>query len=127
MFDFTYVADVAEGLLRLVQATEKKELLPPIHFVSGQGATLTHLARLAVSLTADSIDISIHPAAPRAFDVARFVGNPHRAKELLGWEAKTTLPLGFGNLISLFKSSDEPTVDSPWLGLLTNDEVVYNP
>ncbi|WP_213992794.1 NAD-dependent epimerase/dehydratase family protein [Sodalis sp. dw_96] len=125
-FDFTHVSDVAEGLFRLVQATGKKELLPPVHFVSGQGVTLNELARLAVSLAVDGIKIGIHDAPPRAFDVSRFVGNPHRAKELLGWEAKTSLPLGFGELISLFRRADESTSFPPWLGLLESNLPAQN-
>jgi len=98
VLDFTSVRDVTRGLVSHVNATAQGERLPPIHFVSGEGTTLTELAGIACR-NARNI-VSLEEAAPRSFDVPRFVGNPSRAKALLGWQAETGIREGLPILIN---------------------------
>jgi UDP-glucose 4-epimerase len=97
ILDFTSVQDVTRGLALQVSATARGERLPPIHFVSGEGTTLADLAGIACR-NARNI-ISLEETVPRTFDVPRFVGDPSRAKALLGWSADTPIQEGLPVLI----------------------------
>jgi UDP-glucose 4-epimerase len=103
-FDFTHLDDVTLGLVGLT------ELLsaggpppPPIHFVSGRPTTLEELATLAARL--GQRGSSIRSAAPRDFDVARFFGDPSRAKALLGWQPHVRLEEGLARLVHAFRDA----------------------
>jgi nucleoside-diphosphate-sugar epimerase len=106
MFDFTAVNDAVDGLWRLVQATRKAERLPPIHFVSGKGTTLGELAEIAAARALGPVTIEEAPA--RTYDVAKFVGDPARAKALLGWTVQAHLGEEISNLITAL--ADAPLV-----------------
>ena len=101
-FDFTAVDDVADGLSRLIEASVAGEQLPPVHLVTGQGTTLRELAGLAAGLANQPVQII--QAAARSYDVSRFVGDPTRARALLGWEASTDVSTGLSNLVSAFRA-----------------------
>ena len=106
IFDFTHVDEVTRGLLILIKKMQvsNKEVLPPIHFTSGSGITLEKLSHL-ISSKAGRDRLVLH-SEPRTFDVHSFVGNITRAKELLGWENKISLPEGISKLINDFRKAD---------------------
>ncbi len=97
-FDFTHVDEVAEGLLRLVEATAAEGSQPTVHFASGVGTTLGELAALAAGQAL--APVTIEDAPQRSYDVARFVGDPALAERLLGWRAVRDLGAGMNKLIS---------------------------
>ena len=100
-FDFTHVADVADGVMRVVrQLVEGEAKLPPIHFVTGRQTSLGELAGLAVANGGPSLRVVEAPA--RGFDVHRFAGDPARAQALLGWRATTSIEAGFAKLAADF-------------------------
>lgn len=103
VFDFTYIHDVAAGILKLVDfiIEEKKANIPAIHFVGGCGTTLGQLSQLICSQAQSTSTIKVD--APRNFDVARFIGDPRRAIQLLGWKAETSVQQGVQNLLADFK------------------------
>ncbi len=95
--DFTHVDDVAEGVIRVVELLARGErCLPPIHLASGQGTTLLALARLANEINGRRARIVEGPA--RSVGVRSFVGDPERARALLGWSASTDLRAGIAKL-----------------------------
>ena len=102
MFDFTAVDDAVDGLWRLVQATRQGERLPPVHFVSGQGTTLGELAQIAAARALGPVTIQEAPA--RTYDVAKFVGDPARARALLGWTARADLAEEIPSLIAALRT-----------------------
>ena len=102
MFDFTAVNDAVDGLWRLVQATRQGERLPPVHFVSGQGTTLGELAEIAAERALAKVTIREAPA--RTYDVSRFVGDPARARALLGWTARADLAEEISSLIAALRT-----------------------
>lgn len=107
-FDFTHVDDVTRGIVTLVDLLAAGETPPPpIHFVTGRPTTLGDLARQAARLS--EAGATIRSAAPRDFDVARFFGNPSRAKALLGWQPRIGLEDGLARLIQGFRDA-HPTV-----------------
>src|SRR5262245_6674770 len=100
--DFTHVDDVAEGVMRMVDVLLQKETkLPPIHLASGRGTTLLDLAHVANMAGGQNAMIVEGPARPYAVRI--FVGNPARARALLGWTATTDLPSGMAELTNAFK------------------------
>lgn len=108
-FDFTHLEDVAGGLLAVVeQLTAGETRLPPVHFVSGKRTTLLELAR-AANATAGNRG-QIVTAAPRGFDVHEFVGDPERARSLLGWSAGIGLEEGLARYAGLFEAKIETGV-----------------
>ncbi len=101
-FDFTHIDDVTRGIVALVKLlVAGAPPPPPIHFVSGQPTTLGELAGLATRLGQSGS--TIVPAPPRSFDVARFFGDPSRARELLGWQPQVLLEDGLARLIQAFR------------------------
>jgi nucleoside-diphosphate-sugar epimerase len=102
-FDFTHVADVADGVMRVVKRLrDGARDLPPIHFVSGQQTSLGELAQMAVAFGGPKLRVTEAPA--RGFDVSRFAGDPRRAETLLGWRATTPLQQGFARLAADFRN-----------------------
>jgi nucleoside-diphosphate-sugar epimerase len=97
VFDFTFIDDVIDGLLSLIEVTSAGAALPPVHFVSGTGTSLEELADIAVAHSPHAIELREAPA--RTFDVGHFVGDPERAASLLGWRAQTPVHVGLPKLI----------------------------
>jgi nucleoside-diphosphate-sugar epimerase len=110
LFDFTHIADVARGLHLLADATAAGERFDPIHFVTGHGTTLSQLADIAIQ-TSDG-QATRELAAPRNYDVARFTGDPRRAREQLGWIAEVGIKEGFAGLADAFGFSGAPALEN---------------
>jgi len=100
-FDFTHLDDVTLGLLSVVEAMQAGEVLPPIHFATGRSTTLGELADLAVSLGGNKAKVAEIPAP--SYNVSRFVGDPTRARELLGWQSRVKIGEGMHRLIEDFR------------------------
>jgi nucleoside-diphosphate-sugar epimerase len=98
VLDFTAVEDVADGLFRSVEAASQGCRLPPIHFVSGRGTTLRELAEMAAAHAVRRTSIEERPS--RKFGVSLFVGDPSRARDLLGWRATANLADRVGMLVA---------------------------
>lgn len=102
IFDFNHLDDTVRGLAAITQALEQgTKKLPPIHFVTGTPTTLGELATMAIELAQSSS--SIVPSTPRSYDVARFIGNPSRAQNLLGWAPRIGIREGLKRLIQDFR------------------------
>lgn len=101
-FDFTYVDDVVRGIGALIGLLESGvQSLPPVHLVSGHPTSLGELAAICRRLVKS--DATVTEAAPRSYDVARFYGNPARAREVLGWASEIPLEVGLMRLIEDFR------------------------
>ena len=105
-FDFTHLDDVALGLLSVVEALRAGEVLPPIHLASGLPTTLGELAEIAARLGGGRAKIAEVPAP--AYNVSRFVGDPTRARELLGWKTRIKIGEGMHRLIEAFRHEGKP-------------------
>jgi nucleoside-diphosphate-sugar epimerase len=101
-FDFTHVEDVARGILAVVVRLESEDHLPTaVHLVSGRGTTLGELADLAIA-AAEGRGRRVD-APSRAYDVARFVGDPSLASIALGWRAAIGIEKGVRALVREFR------------------------
>lgn len=105
-FDFTHLDDVALGLLSVVEALQAGEVLPPVHLASGLSTTLGELAEIAARLGGSRAKIAEVPAPP--YNVSRFVGDPGRARELLGWQARVKIGEGMHRLIKSYRRESNP-------------------
>lgn len=98
-FDFT------RGIVALIGLLTAGSPPPaPIHFVRGRPTTLEVLTNLAAQL-GQSSSCSIRPAASRDFDIARFLGDPSRAKNLLGSQGLVRLVDGLARLVLAFRDA----------------------
>jgi len=103
LFDFTHISDTCNGLMLLVEQLDQGERnLPPIHLLPGIGTTLGEAADLAISAAQSRSKIMLAP--PRHYDVNKFIGDPGRAKHLLGWQASITPKQGIKQLVDAFKA-----------------------
>lgn len=97
VFDFTHVDDVVRGLCSVVELLEAGEAPPPIHLVTGAAVSLGDLARMVVEAAGSESVIRERPTP--SFDVSRFVGDPRRARAILGWEAQIAVRDGLERLV----------------------------
>lgn len=109
-FDFTHLDDTARGILAVVDVLRGGgPALPPIHFLTGQPTTLGELARLASREAGSRSQIIGAPS--RSFDVARFYGDPRRARELLGWSPRIGIGEGLRQLVRDFSHLSGRAID----------------
>lgn len=124
-FDFTYIDDVADAIVRLVEYMDSTNTAPPpLHFVTGRATTLGELAGLTIALT-DSSAIC-EDAPPRNFDVAHFVGDPAYSASLLRWSAEHSLEQGLRRMIAEWKAT-VPALSTHNLGQLNGAGVLMAP
>jgi UDP-glucose 4-epimerase len=103
IFDFTYIEDVVDGIIRAIDALRQgNDDLPAIHFTTGKGTTLLEAAMLAKK--SSNFNISFQEMPSRIFDVASFYGDPSFALEHLGWKATVMIEEGINRLVRLFES-----------------------
>jgi UDP-glucose 4-epimerase len=102
-FDFTHIDDVARGLAGIIELLDRNATLPPIHLLTGRPTTLAELAGTCVELARTSSHVTEAP--PRSYDVARFYGDPTRARELIGWTPVVPLRRGLERLMSDFRAA----------------------
>lgn len=105
VFDFNYLDDVVDGILKMVTFIEaERKAPPPVQFVSGVGTSLTELAEASVRLAGTAAEI--HHVGPRSFDVNGFVGSGERARQLLGWQTKTSIEEGLAHMVRAFADAN---------------------
>ena len=107
-FDFVHLDDTVRGIETVVRLLSSgAEPPPPIHLTTGTPTTLGELARLATALASTTATIEEAPA--RSYDVARFLGDPSRARTVLGWSSRVSLREGLARLIEELRTSSTST------------------
>lgn len=95
MFDFVHLEDVVDGLSILIEKITQKQMQNEIfifHFVTGIGIKLMDLVEKIKDVTNSNSSIKFLPA--RNYDVEKFVGDPTRTEQVLGWKSKISLEDG---------------------------------
>lgn len=92
-FDFVYLDDAVDGVVKLVQKISYKKInSKTFHFVTGKSNNIKQLASLIIKITNSKSTIKF--IKPRNYDVDHFLGNPILTKKELNWKAKITLEEG---------------------------------
>lgn len=106
-FDFTHIDDTIRGLLAAIAALDAGVRgLPALHLLTGVPTTLGELARIALDLAGSAVPPVLAP--PRDYDVARFVGDPRRARDVLGWQAQISIRTGVSRLLTALRTESTP-------------------
>ncbi len=98
-FDLVWLDDVVDAL-SIISRRVKEQSLPDLHLVSGKGSTLGELAGMAIAAAGGGVAVD---GPPRDYDVSAFVGDPRRARQLLGWSATTPVDVGVRRLVAALR------------------------
>lgn len=102
--DFTYVEDITDGLLRA--GYYEKAIGQEMNLASGRETKIADLAKMINEITGNKAGISF--STRRKWDTKnRLLASIERAKELLGYEPKTTFRDGLEKTIQWFRDNWE--------------------
>jgi len=107
MFDFTHIDDTVKGIDRCIDHLEERidendgHYYNDFHVLIGKGVTLQDLARI-ISRNLNK-DLLIEYTDPRTYDVERFVGDPTKSREVLGFQANIGIEEGIESTIERFR------------------------
>jgi dTDP-L-rhamnose 4-epimerase len=104
--DFIHVSDVVRGLMLALESEEATG--HAVNLGTGRPSTVLQIAQ-ALSAGLDADVEPIRNGQYRAGDIRHCVADPQRARELLGFEAITTLEDGMGALLQWL--ADQESVD----------------
>jgi len=89
LFDFTYIDDTVQGIVKTIKFMEKQEengYIDTFHILTGTPTEITELPKI-ISKHLEK-ELEIRYTEPRTYDVERFYGNPEKAGKFLGYSAK---------------------------------------
>ncbi|MGA1866074.1 MAG: NAD-dependent epimerase/dehydratase family protein [Thermoplasmatota archaeon] len=107
IFDFTHIDDTVNGIGKCVEHLEKRcnghpgHYYDDFHVLIGKGVTLQELANIISRHLRKDIDI--HYTKPRTYDVERFIGDPTKSREVLGFSANIGIEEGIRSTIERFR------------------------
>jgi len=95
ILDFTFIEDTISGILKAYAACfdgERTLFGEHFHFVTGRGVSVSDLAAMIVGMVGSSSKII--QSSSNSFEVRKFVGNPEKARKMLGYEPRVRLEDG---------------------------------
>jgi len=95
VLDFTFLDDTISGILKAYAACfdgGPNLFGEDFHFVTGRGVSVSDLAAMIVEMVGSSSKII--SSGSNTFEVRRFVGNPEKARRMLGYESRVRLEDG---------------------------------
>jgi dTDP-glucose 4,6-dehydratase len=100
--DFIYVEDVIGGFLKVAETPELTGEV--INLGSGQGISIGSLAEKIITLIGRDVEIIFDATRIRiqSPDIEQLVADIAKAKDLLGWQPKTSLDVGLKQTIEWF-------------------------
>jgi nucleoside-diphosphate-sugar epimerase len=111
--DFTYVADIVDGLLR-AGATESA-VGQEFNLASGEETRIIDLAKMINDATENKAGIKF--TERRKWDTkSRLLASIDRARQLIGYEPKTSFEVGLKNTINWFKENWDKIATSARFG-----------
>jgi UDP-glucose 4-epimerase len=87
--EFNFVEDLVDGFL--AAATCRERIEGPVNLAAGQEVAIRDLVQLIARLTRSKSELGIGALPYRPTEIWRMRGDNSRAKELLGWQPKTSL------------------------------------
>jgi len=101
--DFVFVEDVVDACLKLEHLRQCPGEI--INIASGRQVSLKQITDLVLKLTGSKVDVLWKAMPNRIWDTSFWVGENHKARELLAWEAKTSLTDGLMQTIDWTKKN----------------------
>lgn len=100
--DFIYVDDVVDAYL-MVDALLKQggEIF---NIGSGRQSTIRQITEQAIALTSARVQVHWNAMSSRIWDASTWVGDVRKAKQILGFTARTSLPEGLAQTIAWIKN-----------------------
>ncbi len=114
--DFTEVQDTVRGLM--LAATTDAAVGDVVNIARGEEVSINEIARLV--LEAVGAKGTIEHAEPRPGDVRRHVADTRKARELLGFEARTGIREGIGRYVGWLRGSTDDVRE------MLSREVLFN-
>ena len=114
VFDFTYVDDCVDGVTAGIEnLVSRKVRNETFNLARGEGHTLTDLMKYIVdALGVTEPKVSYEPA--RAGEVLRYIADIRKAREMLGYSPKVSLPEGIRRSVAWARErGDVPTIKAP--------------
>ena len=84
--DWGHARDYVQGMWQMLQEDKPDDYV----LATGKGHSVRELVELAFSYVGRPVEIALDQEQIRPLDVPALVGDPSKAKRVLGWEAKTT-------------------------------------
>lgn len=103
--DFVYVEDVCEAFIDTALQLKEEDYGESFNIGTGVNTTISEVAQFSKQ----TFDIKHDPSyymSNRKWDVSNWFANPRKAKEKLGWVAKTNFRDGMNRTISWFRTLD---------------------
>lgn len=103
LIDFTHIDDTIKGILQTIGYLESAQnhSVEDFHLLTGKGSTLQEIVQILSENIGRNINIKYDQA--RTYDVDRFVGDPQKAKEILGFTPKIFPDKGVPMTLNLYK------------------------
>jgi len=105
IFDFTHVSDISKCILQTAYFMNdlKSHYFDYFHVVTGRGINLLDL----ISLIQKQIDVQlkINYCKSRSFEVSRFIGDPSKLKNELGFSTHVSVEEGLKRTIDIYKNN----------------------
>jgi UDP-glucose 4-epimerase len=109
ILDFTHVDDCVDGIVRGIQAlVTGKVVNETINLARGEGHTLRQLCQFVSQ--ALCVPVTIQEAPPRDGEITRYVARLDKARRLLGYDPKISLPDGLARARDWAITSRRPVV-----------------
>ncbi len=100
--EFNFVEDLVDGFLRA--ATRKKPVDGPVNLAAGREVAIRDLVHLIAKITGTKSELRIGALPYRPTEIWRMRGDNTRARELLGWQPKTSLEDGLRTTVEWFRA-----------------------
>ncbi len=103
IFDFTHIDDTVTGIIKMSELLSNTNIryYDKFHILTGKGTTLQEVLDI-ISNNVENRPKTTY-SDPRNYDVERFIGNPEKARRLLGYRATIFPKEGIDRTIGLYK------------------------
>ena len=105
IMDFTHISDTTDGIIKainMLQSLEENSYYNDLNLLPGESNSLYDLIEYIRPNIENDIKTTITEG--RNYDVERFVGNPSKAEEILGFKCKIKFKEGVKKTIQLYKN-----------------------
>lgn len=118
--DWLYVGDDAEAIVAVVEAPIEKIAGEVINIATGVDLSVADIASMVLDTLGKPRDLVCHvPERPGQVD--RHIGSTDKARELLGWEARTGFEEGLQRTVAWYRDNE-----AWWRAILARDARAYS-